>query len=135
MHTWVLPYASTVLAMGAAAGLLLLQLVILDVVGITARHTPGAPVVADHGNLFFRATRAHANTNESIAAFALLAVFGILSAASPSWLNGSSWVYVSARVGHMLCYYLGLQLPRSACFAVGLLALFVMLVVGLQAWT
>lgn len=134
MQEWLVPYIPTVISLGATAGLLLVQLLVADIVGIKARHRPGTPIEADHRNFFFRATRAYANTNESIAAFILLTLFGILSAASPSWLNTLSWIYVGARLAHMLCYYLNLQLLRSAVFAVGLLALFGMLVVGVKAW-
>lgn len=134
MQTWLTPYVPTVLAIGATGGLLLVQLLILDLAGIKARHRPGTPVEADHSNFLFRATRAHANTNESIAGFILLALFAVLSAAPPAWLNTLSWVYVMARIVHMLCYYAGIQLLRSVSFAVGLVALFGMLAVGAWAW-
>ena len=134
MREWLVPYASTVWAMGMSGALLLIQLLVVDLAGIKARHRPGTPVEADHGDFLFRATRAHANTNESIAAFILLVLFGVLSAASSDWLNALSWVYVVARVAHMVCYYAGFQLPRSVAFGVGLVALFGMLVVGLSAW-
>ncbi len=134
MQESLVPYASTVWAMGISGALLLIQLLVVDLAGIKARHRPGTPVEADHGDFLFRAARAHANTNESIAAFTLLALFGVLSAASPGWLNVLSWAYVAARVAHMACYYAGLQLPRSVAFGVALAALFGMLVVGVSAW-
>ena len=98
------------------------------------RHRPGTPVEVDHGDFLFRITRVHANTNESIAAFTLLALFGVLSAASLGWLNALSWVNVVARVAHMVCYYVGFQLPRSVAFGVSLVTLFSMLVVDVWAW-
>ena len=134
MQEWLVPYMSTVWALGVSGALLLIQLLVVDLAGIKARHRPGTPVEADHGDFLFRATRAHANTNESIAAFVLLVLFGVLSAASPIWLNALSWVYVVARVAHMVCYYAGFQLPRSVAFGVGLVALFGMLIVGVSAW-
>ena len=134
MQEWLVPYVSTVWALGMSGALLLIQLLVVDLAGIKARHRPGTPVEADHGDFLFRATRAHANTNESVAAFILLVLFGVLSAASPGWLNALSWVYVVARVAHMVCYYAGFQLPRSVAFGVGLAALFGMLVVGVSAW-
>ena len=121
-------------AAGAMGGLLLVQLLVVDLAGIKARHRPGTPVQVDHSNFLFRVTRAHANTNESIAGFILLALFAVLSAASAGWLNALSWVYVSTRVAHMLCYYTDLQLLRSLAFGAGLAALFGMLIVGLSAW-
>lgn len=133
MRELLIPYAPTVLALGAIAFLLLIQLLIADVIGIKKGHRPGTPVEADHSNIHFRATRAHANTNESIAAFVLLVLLGLLSGASPAWLNGLAWTYVLARAAHMSFYYLGWQLPRSVAFAVSLVALFAMVVVGAAA--
>ena len=121
--------------MGSTGGLLLVQLLVLDVAGLKARHRPGTPVEPDHGNFLFRASRAHGNTNESIAAFILLGLFGVLSAAPAGWLNTLSWVYVLARIAHMLCYYANVQLLRSLSFGVGLAALLGMLVVGVLAWS
>ena len=134
MEAWLSPYSSSVLALGAMAGLSLVQLAVVDVVGVRARHTPGTPVTADHGDLLFRATRAHANTNESIAVFILVVLFGILSGASPVGLARLAWLYVGARAGHMLCYYANLQIPRSLCFGVAMLALIGLLVVGIATW-
>jgi uncharacterized MAPEG superfamily protein len=130
MQDWLLPYRATVAAMGTMGGLLLLQIIVLDVAGIRAGHVPGTTVTGGHDDFFFRAVRAHANTNESLAAFILLALFGILRNASPGWLNLCATVYVAARVAHMLCYYADVKLMRSASFAVAFLALVGMLVVG-----
>src|SRR5438876_9648023 len=121
--------------MGATGGVLLIQLLVLDVAGLKVRHRPGTPVEADHGNFLFRASRAHANTNESIAAFILLALFGVLSAAPAGWLNTLAWVYVLARIAHMLCYYANVQLLRSLSFGVGLVALLGLLIVVVLAWS
>ncbi len=134
MQEWVLPYVPTLLAMGATGTLLLVQILVVDVASIKSKHPPGTPVTADHRSFLFRATRAHANTNESIAGFILLALVGLLSAASPVWLNLLCWVYVLGRVGHMLCYYAGKGLLRSIFFGVGLAALVLMLVVDVLAW-
>ncbi len=131
MSEWLLPYQIVVGALGATAALLLVQILVVDVAGIRARHTPGTPVAPDHGLFLFRAVRAHANTNESIAAFVLLALFGILRGADAVWLGVLAWIYVGGRAAHMLCYYADLRLLRSAAFAVALLALLAMLAVGL----
>src|SRR5262245_6300930 len=133
MQDWLLPYSATIWAMGIMGGLLLVQLIVLDVGGIRAGHVPGTAVTGDHSVFLFRAARAHANTNESIAAFVLLALFGVLHNAAPGWLNLCAVVYVAARVGHMLCYYADLKLMRSGSFAVAFLALVGMLVVGAAA--
>jgi len=133
MQEWLVPYSSTIQALGATGGLLLVQLLVADVAGVRAHHGPGMPVPPDPKNFLFRAVRAHANTNESVAAFVLLALFGILSGATPSTLNALSWTYVAARVGHMGFYYAGIGLARSASFGVSLLALLGMLGVGFLA--
>ena len=133
MPEWIAPYAATVYAIGATGGLLLIQILVADFAGIRARHEPGTPIAADHGDFLFRASRAHANTNESIAVFLLLALFGIFAAAPTSWLGALAWGYVAGRAGHMLCYYLDLRLARSLSFGVSLLALLGMLGVGIAA--
>lgn len=133
MQPWLIPYVPTVLAMTAIGGLFLVQLLVLDFAGIRARHVPGTPIAADHGSFLFRATRAHANTNESIAAFVLLTLVALLASAAPAWTNGCAWLYVMARLGHMLCYYADLRLARSVAFAVGLVALIVLFVVVVAA--
>ena len=134
MHEWLMPYAPTVLALGATAALLVIQLLVVDVAGIRGGHKPGMPVETNHADFLFRATRAQANTNESIAAFVLLTLFGIFSTAAAGYLNAFAWIYVAGRAGHMCCYYAGLQLARSACFGIGLLGLLGMTVVGFAAW-
>ena len=134
MKDWLLPFLPTVLAMGTIAGMFLVQIIVVDITAIRARHRPGAPVEPDHRNFLFRAVRAHANTNESLAAFILLALFGIFSAAAPAWINALSWIYVAARLGHMLCYYADLRLARSISFGIGLAALVGMLATGAGAW-
>lgn len=133
MQDRLVPYGATIWSMGLMAMLMLLQLVVLDVAGIRAGHVPGAPVSGGHDDFFFRAHRAHANTNESIAIFVLAALFGILRNASPWWLNGAAVVYVAARVAHMLCYYADVRLARSASFVVAFAALIVMLAAGVAA--
>jgi uncharacterized MAPEG superfamily protein len=131
MLDWALPYRATVAAMGTMGGLLLLQMIIADVAGVRAGHVPGAAVTGGHDDFFFRAFRAH--TNETLGAFILLALFGILRTASPTGLNACATVYVAARLAHMVCYYADIKLMRSASFVVAFLALVGMLVVGVAA--
>jgi uncharacterized MAPEG superfamily protein len=127
MQTWLLPYAMTVFAMAAVAALFLLQILVVDAAGIKGRHVPGMPIPADHSSFLFRASRAHANTNESLGAFILLVIVAILLSASPSWTNGAAWLYVAGRAGHMVCYYADWRFARSSAFVVALLALFILL--------
>ena len=130
MPEFLLPYTGVIGAFGAAGVLILLQMLVADFAGIRSRHVPGTPVPPDHGLFLFRAVRAHANTNESVAAFVLLALFGIFSAANAQWLNGLAWTYVGARIAHMLSYYADQRLLRSVAFGIGLLALLAMAAVG-----
>jgi len=116
-------YHLTGLAMGAAGGLLLLQLLVADVTGFRGSHTPGATVTADHDNFLFRASRAHANMNESIAIFILFTLVGILSGADPVWLGRFALAYVALRAAYMLCYWFNIKTARSICFILSLLAL------------
>ena len=60
----------------------------------------------------------------------LLALFGIFNGADAQWLGILAWTYVGGRVAHMLCYYADQRLLRSLAFAIALLALLAMAVVG-----
>ncbi|GAB3274677.1 MAPEG family protein [Parahaliea aestuarii] len=126
-------YQLTILAFGLTGLLLLIQMLVADFAGMGAKHTPGHPVPADHGSFFFRAVRAQANTNESIAVFILLALFGMLGGAAPAALGWSAMVYVAGRAGHMVFYYAGIGLARSICFGIALLGLAAMAVIGFMA--
>ena len=92
MVDWVLAYATTIWMLGVMDILMLVQLLVVDVAGIRVGHVPGSAVTGDHGQFFFRAARAHANTNESVAIFILAALFGILLQASPGWIDRKSVV-------------------------------------------
>lgn len=133
MQEWLVPYGATIWCLGVMGGLVLVQLVVFDVAGMRAGHVPGAAVTGGHDDFFFRASRAFANTNETLAAFALLALFGILHNAAPGWLNGAAVVFVVARIAHMLCYYADRRVLRSTAFVVAILALVAMLVLGAAA--
>lgn len=133
MQEWLVPYGPTIWCLGIMGGLLLVQLVVFDVAGIRAGHVPGAVVAGGHEDFFFRASRAHANTNESLAAFALLAIFGIFRNAAPGWLNAAAVAFVAARIVHMLCYYADQRKLRSVAFVVAFVALAAMLVLGATA--
>ncbi|MEN8720122.1 MAG: MAPEG family protein [Oceanococcaceae bacterium] len=125
-------YGFTLVALGLSAGLFLVQLLVADLAGIRAGHKPGNAIPAD-GRFLFRASRAHANLNESFSAFIALVIFGVAIGASATGLNAGAGLYLLGRVAHMLCYYAGWHLLRSVAFGVSLLGLFVMLSVGLLA--
>lgn len=126
-------HGATVAALGAAGALLILQVLIADLLGILRRHVPGTPVAADHGNALFRAGRAFANTNETVAAFVLLVLFAMLSGADAGQLAVSAWCWLGARVLHMVCYYADWRIARSVAFAASLLALATIGITGLRA--
>lgn len=133
MENLLTAYMPTIASFGMLGGMLLVQLLVVDVLGIAAKHEPGAPIPADHSKLLFRAHRAHANTNESVAAFIALTLFALSVSATASWLNALCQLYIAARLSHMVCYYLNLKTLRSIVFAISVLSLFGILAVSLAA--
>ena len=128
------PYIPTIYAMGSTGLLMLIQLLVADLAGLKSHHKPGTPVAPDTESFMFRATRSHANTNESVAIFILLAVSGLLSSVPPQWLNVMAWVYVVSRAVHMLCYYANQAMFRTIAFGISLAALFGMCAIIAGAW-
>lgn len=133
LHSALQAYAATVLAVGTMGALLLVQILIADVVGIKRRHVPGSPVAGGHEDLLFRVSRTVANSNESIAVFLCAVLFCVGAGASPAYTAYAAWGYVGARAAYALCYYLNAQTPRSLVFALSLLALLTLLVLGFVA--
>jgi uncharacterized MAPEG superfamily protein len=133
MLEFVVPYYPTLAACVVLGVLVLIQTLVLDVAGIRAGHVPGMPVATGHESFHFRATRAHANTNENLALFVLLTVAAILLGAEPSWTNRFVGVFVASRAVHMLAYYGDLRLLRSAVFAIGLICLLALAVCAAMA--
>ena len=129
-ETLLTTYASAVGALGYVAALMMVQLLVADVLGIRHKHTPGSTVPADHANILFRATRAVGNMNESIGIFICALLFCVLGSASPGLTANAAWGYAIARTLYLVCYYANLQIPRSICFGLSLLALAVMLYAG-----
>ncbi|GJL66561.1 MAG: hypothetical protein NPIRA05_15320 [Nitrospirales bacterium] len=123
-------YESTILAFGAMALLMFVQLLIADVVGIKSKHIPGGAVPVDHKQLLFRTTRTVANTNESVAIFVLASLFCILMEASPAYTGYAAWAFVTARLVYALLYYSNIQLWRSVSFGISLLSLLALLLIG-----
>lgn len=126
-------YDWLIYAVGAMALLMIVQLLVADLVGLSRKHMPGTPVNADHGNLHFRSVRALGNTNESIAIFVLLVLFNLFVGADAGLAGAAAWGFVLGRAGHMACYYANIQLVRSGFFGLSLIALIAMLVIGLTA--
>jgi uncharacterized MAPEG superfamily protein len=132
MPELLLPYHSLLAASAVLAALVMVQVLVADVAGMRVKHVPGMPVAGGHGDFHFRATRAHANTNENLPVQVLLTLLAVLLAADPRWSAGAAWAFAAARAGHMAFYYFDLRLARSIAFGVGLAAQFVLLVACLM---
>jgi uncharacterized MAPEG superfamily protein len=122
MPDFLAPYSSVVVAYAAMAVLFLVQVLVADGASVSAGHVPGTPVTGGHESFLFRATRAHANTNENLTFFLLASLTAILAGASPRWSAIFAWCFVTARLVHMVAYYTDVRMVRSAAFAVGLIA-------------
>lgn len=113
-------------ALVAACVLALAQLLIADLIGLRAGHTPGHPVEGGHDSLQWRSARAIGNLNESFAIFVGLAVAAMVVPVEPALAGGLAWTYVGGRVLHGLCYYADWRMARSIAFGLSLLALFIL---------
>ena len=123
-------YSASIFAAGAMATLMLLQVLVVDVVGITSGHKPGHAIEADHDKLVFRVSRTVANTNESIAVFILGLAFCLLVGASPTYTAAAAWLYVASRALYALFYYGNIKLARSISFGFSLVALLALVATG-----
>ena len=130
MGAFLESYNLSVAALGYVSGLMLIQIVISDVIGISRKHTPGAPVHPDHADALFRASRTVGNTNESIAIFICALLFCILSAAPPGYTAAAAWAFAICRTLYALFYYANLQTLRSVIFGVSLLAIVALIIIG-----
>lgn len=109
------------------------QLLIADVIGLRRGHIPGHAVACGHDDALFRAVRAVANLNESLAIFVLALVIALGVGADPWWSAACAWVYLAGRIGHGICYYSDWRMARSLAFGISLLGLVGLL--GQSAWT
>ena len=123
-------YTLLIAATGLMALLLLVQVLVVDVLGLRAGHRPGSPVEANHEDALFRATRTVANANESIAVFVLAVLFCVFSGASPEYSGYAAMAYVVARALYAICYYSNQQIPRSIVFGVSLACLAALIATG-----
>ena len=126
-------YGAAIAALLAMGALSLVQLLVADIAGIRAGHVPGKPIGGGHDDFLFRASRAHANTNESLAAFGLIAVAAILLGADPWWTGALAWAFVACRAAHTAAYWADLRILRSAAFALGVLCLLGLLILAARA--
>ncbi|NQZ10218.1 MAG: MAPEG family protein [Algicola sp.] len=128
------PYNITILVSGIVGFIFLAQLIVVDLVALKGKHTPGYPIKPDHDDFLFRAVRAHSNSNESVGIFILFVFFGVLSACNSYWLNIFSSVYLIGRIAHMFFYYTNIKLARSVSFGLSLLGLLGMFIVSIISW-
>ena len=120
---FIVPYSTAVAGYVVLGILVLVQVLVSDVAAIRAGHVPGMPITGGHEHFVFRATRAHANTNENLATFLLLSLAAILAGANPRWTNGLVAVFVFSRAVHMLAYYADWRTLRSTAFGLGAVCL------------
>ena len=126
------PYSLSVAALGYVAALLLTQLLVADVLGVMKKHTPGTPVEPSHSNPLFRVSRTVGNTNESIAVFVCALLFCFFAAADPGHTAIAAWTFAISRTLYAGFYYGNLQAPRSLSFALSLMALAGLIVIGVR---
>jgi uncharacterized MAPEG superfamily protein len=130
MNTMFQSYGLSIAALGFISGLMLIQVLISDVLGISKKHISGTTVLPDHSDSLFRASRTVGNTNESIAIFICALLFCILSSASPIYTAFAAWAFVTSRTLYAMFYYANLQTLRSVSFGISLLALGALIVIG-----
>lgn len=123
-------FSTSIYALGAVSVLSLVQLIIADVTGIARKHVPGTAISGDHSDFLFRASRTVSNTNESIAIYVCALLFCIFGAASAELTAYAAWGYVVARVAYAACYYSDYRTLRSVCFALSLLSILALILVG-----
>ncbi|MDV5170074.1 MAPEG family protein [Photobacterium rosenbergii] len=131
---FLLEYQISIIVIGLVGLLMFIQLVIADIIAIKNKHIPGYPIKSNHRDFLFRASRAHLNTNESVAIFVLFVIFCFLSSASASVVNTCSLAYLTSRIGHMIFYYLDFKVLRSISFATSLVSLLALFFAGMLAW-
>ena len=113
--------------------LMLVQLLTADIAGLASNHVPGTAVPQEHNRFLFRANRALANTNESIAIFLMLAGLLVVFGADPVASGYAGLTFLAGRILHSLCYWFDLRIARSAAFVIALIGLFWMLALVLFA--
>ncbi len=133
METLVTPYHAAMVSYLVLGALFLAQTLVADAAAMRVQHVPGTPVTGGHDDFLFRATRAHANTNENLPAFVVLSLAAVFLGGDPWWTNALAGAFVLSRLAHMLTYYFDLRPARSASFAVGLLCLIGLAIVTLAS--
>lgn len=130
-------YHALLMVSAGVVGLMLIQLLTVDVAGLVTKHIPGTAVPQNHASFLFRANRAFANTNESIALYVLLLVLLIFTGSDPLLSGYAAMTFLGGRVLHSICYWFDLRIARSITFVVilaGLLWMFGVLLKNLMEY-
>jgi len=119
---------SPVTAAGLAglASLIIVQVVIATASARKGGHVPGVPIQDGPRSFAFRAQRAHQNTLENAVPFLAALGAALAIGVSPLVIDAAVLVFFGARLAHLASYYAGVERPRTAAFALGLIAMLVM---------
>lgn len=128
MSTILQTHAATVWTLLGLAALVVVQVVVATAATRKAAQVPGLPLTVGHESFAFRAFRAHQNTLENLPPFVLAVVVAVVAGVSPSLLDAASLGFLAARLAHAVAYYRGVAPARTAAFAIGLLAMVVIIV-------
>ena len=124
-------FNSAISALIALGGLLIIQVLVNDVVGIVKKKTPGTIAKEDHATILFRAERVVANTNEVLGAFVILLLACVLASANPDLTGYAAWAFVGTRIIFSICYYANWQTARSASFGASLLSILALFLIAI----
>ena len=124
--------AATTYGLAALATLIVTQVVIATAAAGRAGHTPGVVIAEGPSSFAFRAQRAHQNTLENVVPFALALAAAVAAGGTSYLIDGAVLGFVAARVAHASAYYVGVRVPRTAAFAVGLVAILALVVATLS---
>lgn len=116
----------TAYGLAALAVLVIAQVVVATAAARRGGHVPGVAIQDGPRSFAFRAQRAHQNTLENAVPFLVALAAALAIGVSPRVVDGAVLVFVGARVAHASAYYAGVERPRTAAFAIGLLAVLVM---------
>lgn len=116
----------TAAGLAGLATLIVVQVVVATAAARRAGHTPGVPIPDGPRSFAFRAQRAHQNTLENAIPFLAALAAALAVGVTPLVVEIAVMVFISARVVHLVAYYVGAQPARTAAFAAGLAAVLVM---------
>jgi uncharacterized MAPEG superfamily protein len=116
----------TAAGLASLASLIIVQVVVATASARKGGHVPGVPIQDGPRSFAFRAQRAHQNTLENTVPFLAALGAALAIGVPPLVIDAAVLVFVGARLAHVAAYYAGVERPRTAAFAVGLVAMLVM---------